>query len=214
MALEAGDEPSKTIQGGDPTSVRLAHIAFASDVKIYTKTGDSGQTGLLGGSRVSKASRRIEAIGAVDEANAAFGTVFGAPAPVAARICWIQSRLFDVGAELASPPGGRVAHALLSKDHTAELEASIDAMDALLPPLQYFILPGGSAPASALHVARTTVRRAERTVISLYKSSSDPARTDLIAFLNRLSDWAFTAARLTNLELGVAEVPWTREGNK
>jgi cob(I)alamin adenosyltransferase len=183
-------------------------------VKIYTKTGDGGQTGLVGGSRVSKSSSRIEAIGAVDEANAAFGAVLGAPEIVAHTITWVQSRLFDVGAELASIPGSGVPYQLLTKEHIANLEASIDAMDALLPALQSFILPGGSAPGSMLHVARTTVRRAERSVISLSKSSNQAVRTDLIAFLNRLSDWAFTAARLTNLEQGVAEVPWTREGNQ
>jgi cob(I)alamin adenosyltransferase len=214
VALEVGDEPSKILKGGDVATVRVACLAFTSHVKIYTKTGDTGQTGLVGGSRVSKACLRIEAIGAVDEANAAFGSIFGAPAAVAERICWIQSRLFDVGAELASPPGGRLAHQLLTNERTAELEASIDVMDAQLPPLQCFILPGGSVPASALHVARATVRRAERTVISLHMSSDDAIRADLIAFLNRLSDWAFTAARLSNLEAGVAEVPWTREGNK
>ena len=192
----------------------MARLALTPHVKIYTKTGDAGQTGLVGGARVSKASLRIEAIGDVDEANAAFGAILGSPASISEQISWIQCRLFDVGAELASPSGGRITHELITKSHVAELEASIDEMDGQLPPLKSFILPGGTAPASALHVARTTVRRAERTVISLSKSSNDAVRVDLIAFLNRLSDWAFTAARLTNLELGVAEVPWTREGNK
>ena len=212
--MEAGDEPSKIRKGGNLAPIRMARLALTPHVKIYTKTGDAGQTGLVGGARVSKASLRIEAIGDVDEANAAFGAILCPPASISEQIAWIQCRLFDVGAELASPSGGRVTHDLITKSHVAELEASIDAMDGQLPPLQSFILPGGTAPASALHVARTTVRRAERTVISLSKSSNDAVRVDLIAFLNRLSDWAFTAARLTNLELGVAEVPWTREGNK
>ncbi|MHB8635057.1 MAG: cob(I)yrinic acid a,c-diamide adenosyltransferase [Fimbriimonadaceae bacterium] len=182
-------------------------------MKIYTKTGDSGKTGLVGGSRVSKASQRIEAIGAVDEANAAFGAVRGGPTEVCDMVRWVQSRLFDVGAELASPPSGRTKYELITNEHLAALEHSIDAMVSRLPLLEQFILPGGSEPAISLHQARTAVRRAERAVASLSISGNDAVRGDLLAFLNRLSDWAFTAARFTNMELGVPEVPWVREGN-
>lgn len=180
-------------------------------MKIYTKTGDLGQTGLVGGSRVSKGSDRIDAIGSVDEANAAFGAVINAPEPVAEILPWIQSRLFDVGAELASPVGSRKTYELISARHTATLEHSIDSLEEPLPSLSQFILPTGAPPAAALHVARGAVRRAERAVVALSKTGNDAVRPDLLAFLNRLSDWAFTAARRVNFDLGVAEVPWTRE---
>lgn len=183
-------------------------------MKIYTKTGDRGETGLFGGARVSKASEQIEAIGAVDEANAALGMVHGAPERVQTLVPWIQSRLFDVGAELASPAEGRLANPLLSYEDLSRLEASIDEFELELPPLRNFILPGGSEASSSLHVARAAVRRAERSVIYLSESSHQPVRTELMAFLNRLSDWAFTAARFSNVKLGIAEVPWTREGNR
>lgn len=191
----------------------MARPAGSAFVKIYTRTGDGGQTGLIGGSRVSKSELRIEAIGAVDEANAVFGAIAGAPDEIMHRLPWIQSRLFDTGAELASPPGASRAYATLGSAHIAALETWIDEMDGALPELSSFILPGGSAPAAALHLARVAVRRAERRVVALAKSGNEAVRPDLLGFLNRLSDWSFTAARYTNLVLGTGEVPWTGEGN-
>jgi cob(I)alamin adenosyltransferase len=182
-------------------------------MKIYTKTGDGGQTGLYGGTRVSKTSQRIAAIGSVDEANAALGVAAELSKELGTTIRWIQSRLFDVGAELASLPEARVSSALLTPSAISKLESSIDEMEPDLPLLKNFILPGGTPAAAALHVARATVRRAERDVIALSESENAQIRPDLIVFLNRLSDWCFMAARWANFAAGTAEVPWKGEGN-
>lgn len=176
-------------------------------MRIYTKTGDGGTTGLIGGSRTSKSSPRIHAIGDVDEANAAFGVVrcsIGLSEELSDQIEWIQSRLFDVGAALAStdqvaPPLGE-----------EKLEKWIDAMVDKLPPLREFILPGGSAQAALLHQARAVTRRAERSVIALSEHDGG-AQGTIVTFLNRLSDWAFTAARYANLLADVTDEPWRKE---
>ncbi len=168
-------------------------------MKIYTKSGDSGQTGLYSGTRVSKTSLRICAIGSVDEANAALGVAAEYGGELAETIRWIQSRLFDLGAELASLPDARISSALLVQSAITKLESSIDEMDAELPPLKTFILPGGISASAALHVARATVRRAEREVLVLSESENAQVRPDLIVFLNRLSDWCFMAARQAKL---------------
>lgn len=170
-------------------------------MKIYTKTGDAGDTSLFGGTRVPKDDPRIAAYGTVDELNAFIGL---------ARATWtssqldeqlgrIQSDLFDVGAHLASPGTSRFAG--VDPARIAELEQAIDAMESELAPLRNFILPGGCAAAAQLHVARTICRRAERLVVALHDQSS-------IAYLNRLSDFLFVAARFANLKHGVDDVPW------
>lgn len=173
-------------------------------MKIYTGTGDEGQTGLLGGERVGKSSPRIDAIGAVDELNAALGLalVHGEDAELFRLQCW----LFDLGAELASPPGGKFDVASIGPSHVAWLESRIDTHMEALQPLRAFLLPGGSARAAALHWARVVCRRAERAMLALHEHEPlrDPART----FINRLSDYLFAAARTANAQKGIADVEW------
>ncbi|MDP9361952.1 MAG: cob(I)yrinic acid a,c-diamide adenosyltransferase [Acidobacteriota bacterium] len=177
-------------------------------MKIYTKTGDGGETSLFGGARVRKNDSRIEAYGTVDELNSFIGV---------ARAAWpsssfdglfhtIQSDLFDIGAHLASPGTSRFAGPDAAR--VEALEQAIDAMESELAPLKLFILPGGSLAAAQLHVARTVCRRAERLVVAL--RDDDDATKASITYLNRLSDFLFVAARYANHKHGVADVPWVR----
>jgi cob(I)alamin adenosyltransferase len=162
--------------------------------KIYTRTGDGGASGLVDGSRVGKSSLRIAAIGEVDEANAAIGVAITAPgvSDLAGRLVRIQNDLFDLGADVATP--GEVEGALrIVASQVERLEREIDAMNAVLEPLTSFILPSGSAAVAALHLARTVVRRAERAAVALHLS--EPLNPQLLAYLNRLSDHLFVAAR-------------------
>jgi len=163
--------------------------------KIYTRTGDGGTAGLVDGSRVSKSSLRMAAIGEVDEANAAIGLAIAAigTGPSSQRLLLIQNELFDLGADAATP--GEVEGALrITASQVERLEREIDAMNADLEPLTSFILPSGSPAVAALHFARTVVRRAERAAVAL--NESEPLNPDLLAYLNRLSDYLFVAARL------------------
>ena len=175
-------------------------------MKIYTKTGDLGQTSLFGGTRVAKDDARIEAYGTVDELSSFLGAARAShiPAEVDAVLEQVQRDLFDVGAHLASPGTSRFTG--VDAQRIAELEESIDAMERELAPLTNFILPGGSLPAAHLHVARTVCRRAERRVVSLRDES--PATLSTIAYLNRLSDYLFVAARFANRRANVADVDW------
>jgi cob(I)alamin adenosyltransferase len=177
-------------------------------LKIYTKTGDLGQTSLFGGTRVSKDDARIEAYGTVDELSSFLGVARASqiPAEVDAVLEQVQRDLFDVGAHLASPGTSRFAG--VDAQRIAELEQSIDAMERELAPLTNFILPGGSLAAAHLHVARTVCRRAERRVVAL--SDESPATLSTIAYLNRLSDYLFVAARFANSRAGRADVEWHR----
>jgi cob(I)alamin adenosyltransferase len=179
-------------------------------MKIYTKTGDSGDTGLFGGARVSKASHRVTAYGEVDELNSVLGLVLSEPfdAGISALLTSVQSRLFDVGAELATAPNSKVALGipLVSEAEVAELEHAIDTAESELPPLKTFVLPGGSRAAAYLHVARTVCRRAERTVVAL--AADEAVRPETLRYLNRLSDALFVFARLANHRAGIADVPW------
>lgn len=184
-------------------------------MKIYTKTGDRGETGLFGGARVSKASARVSAYGDVDELNSVLGVVVAQTADEAARaeLRQIQGELFVLGAELAKNPDKQVdlGMPLLSEADVQRLERQIDALDQSLAPLKTFILPGGSVPAAFLHVARTTCRRAERAVVDLARA--EPVREELIRYLNRLSDLLFTMARASNARAGEPDVPWVgRQG--
>jgi len=178
-------------------------------VKIYTKTGDKGETGLVGGSRISKASSRINAIGDVDELNAAIGVARTESTnnELDPMLAWLQSALFDLGAELASPPGGRISHSPLPADASSRLEQDIDRQTEGLPQLQNFILPGGSKLAAHLHLARCISRRAERSCLTLH--SDEPLRQELLVFMNRVSDWLFVAARTANQLEGIEDVAWT-----
>ena len=173
-------------------------------MKIYTRSGDTGQTSLFGGARVAKNDARIEAYGTIDELNSFIGVARAAwtSSPVDAELAAVQSDLFDIGAQLASPGLDRFPG--VNPDRTAALEASIDHMDRQLEPLTSFILPGGSEPAAHLHVARTVCRRAERLVVAL----GDESHLTDIAYLNRLSDWLFVAARFANAKNETKDVIW------
>jgi cob(I)alamin adenosyltransferase len=177
-------------------------------LKIYTRTGDHGQTSLFGGARVAKNDTRIEAYGTVDELSSFIGVARAAslPTSVDARLQDVQNDLFEIGAHLASPGTSRFSGVDLARIET--LEHAIDAMEHELEPLKTFILPGGVLAAAQLHVARTVCRRAERLVVALGDESPETIST--IAYLNRLSDYLFVAARFANARSGVADVPWKR----
>jgi len=179
-------------------------------VKIYTRTGDSGDTGLFDGTRVSKADRRVAAYGDVDELNAWLGLVVSGTddAVLRERLLQIQRDLFALGSRLADPArriAGRVTKVGISADHVARLEGWIDELDAGLPPLRRFILAGGAETGAALHVARTICRRAERTMVEL---GEDAFEIELLHYVNRLSDLLFTMARAVNHRAGVPETEW------
>jgi len=185
-------------------------------MKLYTKTGDDGTTGLFGGGRVSKASLRVDAYGTVDELNAVLGMARAArlEAVTDAVLAAVQVDLFVLGAELACVPGkeAKMGMKLVDAADSARLEKAIDDAEVGLPPLKTFILPGGSPQAAALHLARTVCRRAERGVLSLAANDSDdhpPLRNEIVIYLNRLSDLLFVLARKANATLNVDDVPWT-----
>lgn len=181
-------------------------------MKIYTKTGDRGETGLFGGPRVRKDSPRIEAYGTIDELNALLGLARCEPLPadIDRLVGQIQSELFDVGAELATPDPIRHGMAVVGGAEIARLEGAIDHFEATLEPLKQFILPGGARGAAALHVARTVCRRGERRVIALANSGGEAVSNHLIVYLNRLSDLLFVLARAVNAAAGLGDVPWRR----
>ncbi len=174
-------------------------------MKIYTRTGDSGETSLFGGKRVSKTDTRIEAYGTVDELNSFIGVIRSSwpDSPIDVQLDAIQRDLFDVGAQLAAPGNDRFRG--VSSARIEALEQGIDEMERHLAPLTNFILPGGAIPGAHLHVARTVCRRAERFVVSL----GDEAPAMTLAYLNRLSDYLFVAARFANAQHGVDDVPWS-----
>lgn len=179
-------------------------------VKIYTKTGDTGETSLFDKTRVSKADPRVEAYGEVDELNACLGAARAArlDADLTAVLEQIQSELFAVGARLADPSSriaARVEKVTVSNAEVEQLEAMIDRLDAQLPPLRRFILPGGSTAGALLHLARTVCRRAERRVVGLGAGAVDPV---IVTYLNRLSDLLFVMARVANHRAGTTEVEW------
>jgi cob(I)alamin adenosyltransferase len=180
-------------------------------MRIYTKTGDGGETGLFGGGRVPKNDERVEAYGAVDEANAIIGTVLASieDAQVAETLVWVQERFFEVGAILATPKDARSRKAITHVEDAdiERLERWIDAMEETLPPLRTFILPGGTPAGAGLHQARTVVRRAERRVVALTQRGD--VDESVLRFLNRLSDFLFVAARWVNRRAGEPERPWS-----
>jgi cob(I)alamin adenosyltransferase len=179
-------------------------------VKIYTRTGDTGETSLFDGTRVRKSDPRIQACGHVDELNAMLGLAraSGADAALGEELEQLQHDLFALGARLADPNAriaGRVRKAALGDEDVRRLEARIDAAEADLEPLRRFILPGGSPVGAALHVARTLCRRAERHIVALGDAAVEPA---MLAYVNRLSDLLFVLARLANARAGVPDVEW------
>ena len=174
--------------------------------KIYTRTGDKGSAGLVDGSRVSKASARMAAIGDVDEANAAIGAAIAALGEdsLGQQLRLVQNELFDLGADIATP--GEVEGALrIVASQVERLEHEIDAMNEALAPLTSFILPGGSPEVAALHLSRTVVRRAERSTVALAEAQEVNAAA--LAYLNRLSDLLFVAARFVAAKQG-GDVLW------
>ncbi len=183
-----------------------------AQMKIYTRTGDTGETGLFGGPRVSKDARRINAYGTVDELNATLGLVASglqqtdALQEVRSRLRRVQNELFVLGADLATPLDASIDLSRIDDRHVDMLEEEIDEMDKALPPLERFILPGGSETAARLHLARTVARRAERELVAFGKDA--PYNVTALRYLNRLSDWLFVLARWTNKQCDVPEVEW------
>lgn len=179
-------------------------------MKIYTKTGDGGDTALFGGGRVGKDDVRVEAYGQVDELNAVLGLARAEGLGELDGLCrTLQEQLFTVGSILATPQGTKASKAIppLGTTWVAEMEAAIDAFDRDLKPLTTFILPGGSRAASLLHLARTVCRRCERRVVPLARAAR--VEPEVVVYLNRLSDLLFTMARVANLRAQVDDVPWT-----
>ncbi len=191
-------------------------------MKIYTKTGDSGTTGLFAGPRVFKDDPRIAAYGAVDELNALLGVVLAAEAagpdqadraaypPRWQDLRGIQADLFSIGAELATPNARQQGMCLLTEQRALDLEQWIDEVDATLEPLTSFILPGGSKAAGMFHLARTVCRRAERETVHFAQLHPEQDCSTVVVYLNRLSDLLFVLARQANQLAGVPDVPWTR----
>jgi len=181
-------------------------------MRIYTRTGDAGDTGLFGGGRVSKAHPRVEAYGDVDELNAALGLARSIEMMprIDEVLAPVQRDLFSLGALLATPRPEKVREQLekarLDERRIAELERAIDDGEAELEPLTAFILPGGTPKSAALHLARTVCRRAERRVIALAEDVEIPPI--VVQYLNRLSDLLFVLARVANRRAGAAEVTW------
>ena len=173
--------------------------------RIYTRTGDAGETGLGDGSRVAKDAPRIEALGVIDELNSAIGLVLAEPLSDGVRECLtgIQHDLFDLGGELSIP-----GHVAVSDRHIEQIEQRLEQYNTALPPLREFILPGGSRAAACCHVARTLARRAERRMVTLAatESVSEAARR----YLNRLSDLLFVLCRVINRDAGVPDVLWQK----
>ena len=180
-------------------------------MKIYTKTGDAGETGLFAGGRVAKDHPRIEAFGTVDELNAAIGLARTAdlPQPVQDTLGRVQNELFNLGAELATPKASadvpRVQPAAIET-----LERAIDSLEGELPPLTQFILPGGTPAAGLLHLARGICRRSERRVVTLAAEPNESISPLVVQYINRLGDYLFVAARYTNKAAGVSDVPWQK----
>ncbi len=179
-------------------------------MKIYTRGGDDGSTGLYGGARVSKADPRVDAYGCVDELNAVLGWArAGEPSEhVDAILAAAQETCLRLGAWLASVAGNDPGVPAVDDDDVEALEAAIDAMEAQLDPLKSFILPGGSELGARLHVARTVCRRAERSIVALATAEAESVDSVSVRWVNRLSDMLFVQARWVNHRSGTAEVPW------
>jgi cob(I)alamin adenosyltransferase len=181
----------------------------AMTTRIYTKTGDTGETSLYGGTRVHKDHVRVEAYGTVDELNAGLGQVraLAVPPELGPLIAELQALLFELGAELATPPARRRRPTGLGDTDVAMLEGAIDTHEAALPALKSFILPTGTPVSAALHVARAVCRRAERHVVTLRQLEPETSAISVI-FLNRLGDLLFVLARRANQLAGVPDSPW------
>ncbi|MCS6984814.1 MAG: cob(I)yrinic acid a,c-diamide adenosyltransferase [Leptospiraceae bacterium] len=178
-------------------------------MKIYTRTGDKGETSLFAGGRVAKNHPRVEAYGTLDEANSVIGVALSflpeGLGELKESLLWLQKRLFDLGAELATAKQEALARLkyLVGEGDVSKLEEDIDRLEVQLVPLENFILPGGHPAAAFLHLARTVVRRGERSVMEIPN-----LRTQVLAFLNRSSDFLFVAARYVNAKAGLGEPSW------
>jgi cob(I)alamin adenosyltransferase len=179
-------------------------------VRIYTKTGDDGFTGLLGPGRVPKDDVRVEAYGTVDELNAALGVAraLGLDPAAGTLVSRIQEELFVVGSALADPDPAGPFHGAVTARYVEGLESAIDGLEEELEPLTQFILPGGTPTAAQLHLARTICRRAERMTVTLSRQPEQDVPAVLIVYLNRLSDLLFVLARAVNRRAGVADIVW------
>ncbi len=183
-------------------------------MKIYTRTGDAGDTGLFGGPRVSKDDVRIEAYGTVDELNASLGCVrsFGASSGIDPeldrQLAQIQGELFSIGAELATPEPAKHSLQVIGDSQIGGIESWIDGHEQKLQPLRVFILPGGTHVASLLHVSRAICRRAERRVVTLGSQEGVQISDAVVVYLNRLSDYLFVVSRVANHQAGIPDVPW------
>ncbi len=192
-------------EGGGATTPR------SRGIRIYTRTGDQGETGLIGGRRVSKDDPRVEAYGAIDELNAHLGAACArlADPDLVTLVQAIQNRLFDLGAELATPlPGKAAAVPPIAAQHVDVLERAIDQFEDALPPLREFILPSGSDAAAAFHVARTVARRAERRIVTLART--ERLNPEILRYVNRLSDLLFVLARTVNQRAGQLDTVWRK----
>jgi cob(I)alamin adenosyltransferase len=211
---------AKPLSAGGRRKCRSFLAGFYNQkVKIYTRTGDAGETALFDGTRVSKADPRVAAYGEVDELNAWLGLARASldavnaspaadPSQLAAMVEQIQRDLFALGARLADPAhkiAERVTKVNVSSDEIVRLEGWIDLLESELPPLRRFILAGGSPAGAAFHVARTVCRRAERAIVGLGEDAVDP---EVVVYVNRLSDLLFVLARTVNTRLGKAELEW------
>jgi len=181
-------------------------------MKIYTKTGDEGTTGLFAGPRVLKDHARIEACGTVDELNAAIGVARAAKQSedIDSLLARVQNELFAVGAELATPKPKEQGTDWISSDEIRSLEQAIDVFDGRLEPLRNFILPAGSAASASLHLARAICRRAERRVITFSRMPDEKVSLDLVIYLNRLGDLLFVLSRAANVAVGLPDVAWQK----
>jgi cob(I)alamin adenosyltransferase len=182
-------------------------------MKIYTKTGDSGETGLVGGRRVWKNSPRLEVCGAYDELNALLGLVRserGVPEEVDQLLEQFQNDLFNAGSEMATVPPAVPQCPVLGPEQIERIEMAIDRFEAALPPLSSFILPGGCRAAALLHLARTVCRRAERQLVAVQQLEAESVNTAQLVYLNRLGDLLFVLARAVNQQSGIPDTPWRK----
>lgn len=177
-------------------------------MRIYTRTGDNGETGLLGGARVPKSHIRIAAYGEIDDLNSKIGSLRRVieDAKIDSLLRSIQSLLLEAGSEMATPPGSSHHPGGIRQEDVGLIEAEIDRIEALLPPLVNFVLPGGSEGACRAHLARCSCRRAERAVVQMLRQ--EPMETVVLSFLNRLSDFLFVLARWANAQAGIPDEIW------
>jgi cob(I)alamin adenosyltransferase len=186
---------------------------MANEIKIYTKTGDDGTTGLIGGSRVKKYDSRLEAYGTIDELNAVIGVLCSAklPGDVVEILGNIQNKLFNIGSVLASDERGEAftANLAITTENIKDLENAIDGYQNKLPELKHFILPGGDFISAQCHVARTVCRRAERRILEFAEQSK--VQSEIIIYINRLSDLFFVLSRKLAFDNGIEEIAWKKD---